>query len=77
MIILVILVATGYMAQAASIQQMDERALLRYLLNKRDCSEIGGPCTRSRECCDYPGASYVGAAPRCDYEKGACAVREK
>ncbi len=77
MMILVILVATGYMVQAASIQQMDERALLRYLLNKRDCSEIGGPCTRSRDCCGYLGSGYEGAAPRCDYGAGVCAVREK
>ncbi len=77
MIILVILVGTGYMIQAASIQKMDERALLQYLLNMRGCSDIGDPCTRSRDCCGNPGSAYEGPAPRCDYDKGVCAVREK
>jgi len=78
MIILVILVVTGYMVQAAAIQKMDERALLQYLLNNmRGCSDIGDPCTRSRDCCGNPGSAYEGPAPRCDYDKGVCAVREK
>lgn len=72
-----VLLATCYMTQAASFQRMNERDLLQYLLAKRSCSKIGGPCTRSKDCCDNPGSGYEGPAPRCDYEEGVCVIREK
>jgi hypothetical protein len=77
MIILVVLVAIAYMAQAAAIQQLDERDFLQYLLNKRGCSDIGDPCTRSRDCCGNRGSAYEGIAARCDYGNGICVLREK
>lgn len=76
-IILVVLIATIYMAQAATLQQVAKKSLAQHLLSKRDCSDLGGPCQRSRHCCDYPGSAYVGVAPRCDYADGICVLRQR
>ena len=75
-IVLVVLMATVYMAQAARLQQLDKKALVEYLFSKRDCSELGGSCTRSRDCCGNPGSDYEGVAPRCDYGVGICVLRQ-
>jgi hypothetical protein len=76
MIILVVWVATAYMVQAAAMYQVDKRDLRQYLLHKRQCSDLGEPCNRSRDCCNYAGHN-LGIGPCCDYENGVCVLRQK
>jgi len=77
MIILIILVATGYMAQAASIQQMEERNWFTDLFKSHHCSKIGEYCKKSRDCCGHVSSGTEGPAPRCDYNNRRCVVRQK
>lgn len=74
---LVVLMATTYIVQAQTLQQVAKRSLAQDLLSKRGCSNLGGPCQRSRHCCNNPGSAYTGTAPRCDYDEGICVLRQK
>ena len=73
MIILVVLLVTAYMVDAASMNKRDAR---QHLSDKRHCSELGGYCFKNRHCCGDPGYEPV-IGPRCDYENHVCVLRQK
>lgn len=50
-IVLLIVVATSCIAQAVTLQNMARRTGAAYLVQRRSCYPLGGPCDSDNDCC--------------------------